>query len=88
MRDWDNKDGEEEAWLREHNSVNPQSLFMLLSNDGNVSLQRAGNGTNICRRESVFITQRNCNMRFWECCVTSTRCVTTAQKEKKKQRTS
>lgn len=66
MRDRDNKDRKEATWLREHNSVNPQSLFMLLSNDGNVSLQRAGNGTNICEKEILMIKQRNCNMRFWD----------------------
>ncbi len=55
MRDWDNKKGKEATWLREHNSVNPQSLFMLLSNDGNVSLQRAGNGTNICEKKFCLL---------------------------------
>lgn len=28
MRDWDNKEEKEATWLREHNSVNPQSLFI------------------------------------------------------------
>ena len=48
MRDWDNKEDKEATWLREHNLVNPKSLFMLLSNDGSVNLRRTRNGTNIC----------------------------------------
>lgn len=49
-------DNAEATWLKNHNSLSPQSLFMLLSNDANVSLRRAGNWTNICEQKFVHYT--------------------------------
>lgn len=48
MREWEGDTAEGVP------SVNPQSLFMLLSNDGDFSLHRAGNGTNICEENFYF----------------------------------
>lgn len=41
----------EATWLREHSSVNPPSLFVPPTNEGNAGLWRAGNGANIPEEE-------------------------------------
>lgn len=56
MKGCDNTEGKEATWLKNHNSLSPQSLFMLLGNDANVSLRRAENWTNICEQKFVHYT--------------------------------
>lgn len=60
MRDRDNKEGKEETWLKEHNSVNPQSLFMLLGNDGNVFREQEMEPIFV-KRNSVYYTAQHQN---------------------------